>query len=193
MTLVALPLSSWSLFLTGKCLLIMAAVVWTLRSCTTWHHVHRHHQISHLCLSAQLFQQSPPLLQLSWCTVAPKPWNTPFVFVYLPAGDPVCSKRLHTVLVLYSQRGWIFFIGDQADAAERPRPVLHTVGQACMHAFMLWVEFTHHCVLCHAKGRKRWTGSLTSPLAWLTTLPLIYGCSEKPKIALQTERTSKVS
>lgn len=85
-------------------------------------------------LSAQLFQQSPPLLQLSWCTVAPKPWNTPFVFVYLSAGDPVCSERLHTVLVLYSQWGWIFFIGDQTDAAERPRPVLHTVGHAGMRS-----------------------------------------------------------
>lgn len=45
----------------------------------------------------------------------------------------------------------------------------------------------------HSQGPKRWTGSLTSPLAWLMTLPLIYECLEKPKIALQTERTSKVS
>lgn len=48
------------------------------------------------------------------------------------------------------------------------------------------------CV-CMCQGPKRWTGSLTSPLAWWTTLPPIYVSFEKPRIASLTERTSKVS
>lgn len=43
------------------------------------------------------------------------------------AGDPVRSERLHPVLVLHAERGRVLPAGDQADAAERPGPVLHQV------------------------------------------------------------------
>lgn len=43
------------------------------------------------------------------------------------------------------------------------------------------------------QGPKKWTGSLTSPLAWWTTLPPICVSFVKLRIVSQTKRTNKVS
>lgn len=47
--------------------------------------------------------------------------------VSVSLGDPICSERLYPILVLHSERRWVLLIRDQADAAECPRPVFHTV------------------------------------------------------------------
>lgn len=196
MTLVALPRRrSGSLFLTGKCSGIIPAACqpWNLTPCKPASSVAKscHGRSS---LSVQILQQ---------CRY-PDSHTTALHHIiyafYLSAGDPVCSQRLHSVLVLYPQWGWIFFIGDQTDVAECPRAVLHKVydthTHTCIYA-LCWMHSTFCFIIDlmqnYSQGPKRWTGSLTSPLAWLMTLPLIYECFEKPKIALQTERTSKVS
>lgn len=44
-------------------------------------------------------------------------------------GDPVCTERLYSVLVLHSEWRRVVPAGDQTNTAECPHPVLHTVGE----------------------------------------------------------------
>lgn len=98
-----------------------------LETCTTWHRVNGKGKSS---LSVQILQHCPPFYSYpSMKALHHSIYAFPF-----SAGHPVCSQRLHSVLVLYSQWGWIFFIGDQTDAAECPRAVLHQVYDTHTHA-----------------------------------------------------------
>lgn len=120
------------------------------------------------------------------------------LFPYVSLGDPVCTERLHPILVLHPEWRWVLLTRDQTDAAKCPCPVLHTVQHThthtLKHIFCLIYLAKNQAIyiLCIfvCKGPKRWTGSLTSPLAWWTTLPHIYVFSEKPRIASVTEKTN---
>lgn len=55
------------------------------------------------------------------------------LFPYVSLGDPVCTERLHPILVLHPEWRWVLLTRDQTDAAKCPCPVLHTVTHTHTH------------------------------------------------------------